>query len=71
MNSLNDLNAKKEEADKKIKNYESNINILSSEMRIKDSKLKFLIETEKEKMRALRAMYSPSLVRPLLWAKQS
>ena len=58
MNSLNDLNAKKEEADKKIKNYESNINILSSEMRIKDSKLKFLIETEKEKEGYIKSVKS-------------
>ena len=33
----------------KIKLFESNINILSSDMRIKESRLKFLIETEKEK----------------------
>ena len=36
----------------------------------RDAALKASISTEKEKMRALRAMYSPSLVRPLLWAKQ-
>src|SRR5699024_8614381 len=42
---LEEINGKKEEISKKIKQYEGNINILSSEMRIKDSKLKFLIET--------------------------
>ena len=47
--NLQEINEKKEVADKKIKNYESNINILSSEMRVKESKLRFLIETEKEK----------------------
>ncbi len=47
--NLEEINKKKEEADKKIKNYESNINQYKSEMRIKESKLKFLIEMEKEK----------------------
>ena len=47
--NLDDISAKKEEATRRIKNYESNINALSSEMRVKESKLKFLIETEKEK----------------------
>ena len=46
---LEQINEKKEEANKKIKNYENNINMLSSEMRIKESRQKFLIETEKEK----------------------
>ena len=47
--SLEEINKKREEADKKIKNYENSINAYQSEMRIKESKLKFLIETEKEK----------------------
>ena len=47
--NLEEINKKREEADKKIKNYESNINQYKSEMRIKESKLKFLIEMEKEK----------------------
>ena len=46
---LEQINEKKEEANKKIKSFENNINILSSEMRIKESRKKFLIETEKEK----------------------
>ena len=49
LSQLNEINEKRQEADKKVKEYDHNINMLSSEMRIKDSKLKFLIETEKEK----------------------
>ena len=49
LSQLNEINEKRQEADKKIKEYDNNINMLLSEMRIKDSKLKFLIETEKEK----------------------
>ena len=47
--SLEEVSKQKQEANQKIKSFENNINILSSEMRIKESKLKFLIETEKEK----------------------
>ena len=47
--NLEEINSKKEEADKKIKLYDSNIQAYQSEMRIKESRLKFLIETEKEK----------------------
>ena len=46
---LETLSSKKEEASKKISQFENQINIYSSEMRIKESKHKFLIETEKEK----------------------
>ena len=49
LRELQEINAKKEEADKKIKLYEGNINAYQSEKRIKESRLKFLIETEKEK----------------------
>ena len=49
LKALEEINNKKEEADRKIKSYDSNINAFASEMRIKESKLKFLIETEKEK----------------------
>ena len=49
LKDLEDISAKKDEANKKIKIYEGNINALLSEMRIKESRLKFLIETEKEK----------------------
>ena len=47
--SLDDILQQREEANKKIKAFENNINMLSSDMRVKESKLKFLIETEKEK----------------------
>ena len=47
--NLEEINSKKEEADKKIKLYDSNTQAYQSEMRIKESRLKFLIETEKEK----------------------
>lgn len=46
---LEDMNKQKQEADVKIKNYDSEINQLLNEARIKESRLKFLIETEKEK----------------------
>lgn len=46
---LEQISNKREEANKKIKQYEDEINTVSNEMRIKDSRLKFLIETEKEK----------------------
>ena len=46
---LEKISNQKEEANKKIKSYENNINILESEIRVKESRLKFLIETEKEK----------------------
>ena len=47
VSNLEEINSQKEEADKKIKAYETNINAYQSEERIKQSKLKFLIETEK------------------------
>ena len=47
--ALETMNKQREEADQKIKKYDDEINLLQSEYRIKESKLKFLIETEKEK----------------------
>ncbi len=47
--SLEEISKQREEANKKIKDYENNINSLLNEMRIKESRQKFLIETEKEK----------------------
>ena len=58
LKSLEEINIKKEEADRKIKNYEININAHASEMRIKESKLKFLIETEKEKEGYIKSVKS-------------
>ena len=49
LTDLENVNKQKQEADRKIKDFESKINMLSGEKRIKESKLKFLIETEKEK----------------------
>ena len=56
--SLEEINSKKEEADKKIKLYESNIIAYQSEKRIKESRLKFLIETEKEKEGYIKSVKS-------------
>ena len=56
--NLEDISAKREDASRKIKNYENNINIMSSEMRVKESKLKFLIETEKEKEGYIKSVKS-------------
>lgn len=46
---LEEISSKREKANEKIKQFENEINTLSNEMRIKDSRLKFLIETEKER----------------------
>ena len=56
--SLEEINEKREEADKKIKTFDTNINAYQSEMRIKESKLKFLIETEKEKEGYIKSVKS-------------
>ena len=55
---LEDVNKQKQEADRKLKDYESKINMLSGEKRIKESKLKFLIETEKEKEGYIKSVKS-------------
>ena len=47
--SIEEISTKKEEATTKIKNYEDSINRMLSEYRIKESRFKFLVETEKEK----------------------
>ena len=47
--NLEEISSKKQENDAIVKDFETRINNLLNEMRIKDSKLKFLIETEKEK----------------------
>lgn len=46
---LNEIKEKTEERTKKIEEYDTNINSLSSEFGTKQIRLKFLIETEKEK----------------------
>ena len=47
--SLEEITNKKEEEEKKLKEFEQSINNMQSDYRIKESRLKFLIETEKEK----------------------
>ena len=56
--SLDEVSKQKEEANRKIKDFEIKINNLSSEMRIKDSRLKFLVETEKEKEGYIKSVKS-------------
>ena len=56
--SLDDVAKQREEANQKIKAYENDINNLSGEMRIKESRLKFLIETEKEKEGYIKSVKS-------------
>ena len=49
LKSLEDINTKKQSSDQKIKEYNIKINQLENEMRMKESRQKFLIETEREK----------------------
>lgn len=46
---LEEINSKKQESASKIKDYETKINNLSMEYRMKQSKYKFLVDMEKEK----------------------
>ena len=55
---LEEMNKQREEADNKIKKYDDDINRLLNESRIKESKLKFLIETEKEKEGYIKSVKS-------------
>ncbi len=55
---LEEINEKKEESLKKLKDYQDNINKLSDEMRVKNSKLKFLNDMEKEKEGYIRSVKS-------------
>ena len=56
--TLEETAKQREEANQKIKDYENNINSLSNDMRIKESKLKFLVETEKEKEGYIKSVKS-------------
>ena len=49
LSKLEKLSNQKEQREAKIKEFDTKINTISSDLRIKDSRLKFLIETEKEK----------------------
>ena len=46
---LEEITKKKEEEEKKLKEFDLKLNAMQSDYRIKESRLKFLIETEKEK----------------------
>ena len=56
--SLQDKKSKKDESMTKIKEFETTLNNLNYESRMKDSRLKFLIETEKEKEGYTRSVKS-------------
>ena len=56
--SLQDKKSKKDESMAKIKEFETTLNNLNYESRMKDSRLKFLIETEKEKEGYIRSVKS-------------
>ena len=56
--SLQEKQSKKEESMAKIKEFDTILNHLTYESRMKDSRLKFLIETEKEKEGYTRSVKS-------------
>ncbi len=56
--TLEEMSKQREEADKKIKKYDDEINKLLNETRMKESRLKFLIETEKEKEGYIKSVKS-------------
>ena len=58
VSSLEKIEKQREEASTRIKEYDTNINNLYSEMRIKDSRRKFLVETEKEKEGYIKSVKS-------------
>ena len=58
LSNLEEINKRKEESDRKIKAYDTSIINYQNEMRIKESKLKFLIETEKEKEGYIKSVKS-------------
>ena len=49
ISELDKISEKKTEKEEKLKSYENTINTLNSDLRMKESRLNFLIETEKEK----------------------
>lgn len=58
LSTIAESSKEKENTNKKIKEFNTNINLLTTEMQIKESKLKFLIETEKEKEGYARSIKS-------------
>ena len=55
---IEEANSKKEQSVVKLKEYENKINNLNYDLRMKDSRLKFLIETEKEKEGYIKSVKS-------------
>ena len=55
---LNKIDEKRKESDAKLKEYDLKINQCESEIRMKDSRMKFLIETEREKEGYIRSVKS-------------
>ena len=55
---LEEIKIKKDEANKKIKEYQIKINTLSNELRMKETRQRFLIETEKEKEGYIKSVKS-------------
>ena len=56
--SLSEINEKRQEANEKIKQYDITLKNLEQEERMKSSRLKFLIETEKEKEGYIKSVKS-------------
>lgn len=56
--NLNKIDEKRKESDAKLKEYDLKVNQCESEIRMKDSRMKFLIETEKEKEGYIRSVKS-------------
>ena len=54
--NLSKIDEQRKEADAKLKEYDLKINQCESEIRMKDSRMKFLIETEKEKEGYIRSV---------------
>ena len=55
---LEEINEKRETSLAKLKEYQDKINLLSTDLRVKDSKLKFLNDMEKEKEGYIRSVKS-------------
>ena len=58
LKDLEEVNKEKEKSDRKIKEFNDKINNAQNEIRMKESRLKFLIETEKEKEGYIRSVKS-------------
>ena len=58
LKELEEMNTQKEQANEKIKTYDTQINTLTNEMRMKESRLRFLIETEREKEGYIKSVKS-------------